>query len=38
VTPGRTYYVNIKMTAPPATHNDCTGATCKVTVQHNHTP
>lgn len=38
VTPGRTYYVNIKMTAPPAAHNDCTGATCKVTVQHNHTP
>jgi hypothetical protein len=38
VVPGRTYYTNIKMTAPPATHRDCTGASCKVTVQHNHTP
>ena len=36
--PGQTYYVNFKMTNPPATHDDCAGSTCNVTVQSNHTP
>jgi len=34
--PGQTYFVNIKMTNPPATHQDCNSTTCKVTVQTNH--
>jgi hypothetical protein len=36
--PGGVYYKNIKMTNPPATHFECTGSTCKVTLQNNHTP
>lgn len=37
--PGETYYLNIRITSPPpATHNDCSGATCKVNIQNNHTP
>lgn len=39
VVPGQSYYVNIKMTEPvPPTHDHCAGSTCKVTIQHNHTP
>ena len=38
LTPGATYYLNIKLTDPAATHNDCSGATCKVNIQNNHTP
>jgi hypothetical protein len=34
--PGQTYFVNIKMTNPPVTHQDCNSTTCKVTVQTNH--
>ena len=38
LTPGATYYLNIKLTDPAAVHNDCSGATCKVNIQNNHTP
>jgi hypothetical protein len=38
LTPGATYYLNIKLTDPAAIHNDCSGATCKVNIQNNHTP
>ncbi len=34
LTPGETYYVNFKMTRP----TDCSGSSCTVTVQSNHTP
>ena len=38
VVPGQTYFVNLKVTDPATTHDDCSGATCKATVQHNHNP
>ena len=39
LTPGATYYLNFRITnPPPATHNDCSGSTCKVNIQDNHTP
>ncbi|MGN6520642.1 MAG: hypothetical protein ACTHK2_14580 [Dokdonella sp.] len=38
ITPGQSYYINIKATNPAQTSSDCSGNICKVTVQSNHTP
>lgn len=38
LTPGQSYYINIKATNPAQTSSDCNGNICKVTVQSNHTP
>lgn len=38
LTPGQSYYLNIKATNPAQTSSDCSGNICKVTVQSNHTP
>jgi len=32
VSPGQDYFINLKMTNPPATHQDCNSTTCKVTT------
>jgi len=34
--PGQTYYVNLKVTNPSAEHTDCTGSSCKMTIQNNY--
>lgn len=38
LTPGQTYYLNIKIANPAATHFDCSGSACKVGITSNHTP
>ncbi|HEU4664808.1 MAG TPA: hypothetical protein VFS55_12345 [Dokdonella sp.] len=38
LTPGQSFYLNIKATNPAQTSSDCSGNICKVTVQSNHTP
>jgi len=36
LTPGGTYYVNLKVTDPNAGHTDCSGSTCIITIQNNY--
>lgn len=37
LTPGQTYFINVRMNNPPASNQDCNAATCRVSMNNNYT-